>query len=88
MWTIDDIALHERLRQPLVPRDQPRATEQPGNCVPGVHFPWQVPFPNDHEWQLFLSALLNELRDKPEAKQAFFNAIERLAGVAPNGGPR
>jgi hypothetical protein len=87
MWTIDDAELHERLRLPLVRRDQPGSSEPPGKCAP-VHFPWQVPFPNDHEWQLFLSALLNELRDKPEAKQAFFNAIERLAGVAPNGGPR
>ena len=87
MWTIDDAELHRRLLQPLVQRRGIDGAQPPqGKCASPVPFPWQVPFPNDEEWQAFLGALLHELRDQPAAKQAFFNAIDVLAGIAPRPG--
>ena len=100
MWTIDDVELHQRLREPLVLRSPTIAEQAPQDKCPskrsrapergpnGEYFPWQVPFPNEKEWQEFLAAFFHELRDKPEAKRVIFAAIDRLSGNAPKGSPQ
>jgi non-ribosomal peptide synthetase component F len=87
MYTISDDQMDEQLARPLVllpVHEAPAATAAPrrtATCVnteDGLPAPWQVPLPDEREWQIFLREFLDQLRDNEQAVKAVLAAIKTI----------
>lgn len=84
MYTIRDEEMDAQLARPLILR--PAAVELAprgslDKCVDsdgGPRFPWQVPLPDEAQWQQFLCDFLDELRENPTAVESVIRALARL----------
>lgn len=86
MYTIRDEEMDAQLALPLILRPaaaEPARQQRPDKCAPSPdepRFPWQVPLPDEAQWQQFLCDFLDELRDNPTAVQSVLSALARLRG--------
>lgn len=70
---IDDPLDEKELMISLVLRAQPSESgknkDKTGEKEPDREpFPWEIPFPDEQEWQNFLAGLFHELRGEPAAQ--------------------